>query len=63
MVFGTLVPFVSNKLEYPTFYTRAGLANFGDRAILNPKYLARIVIKNLKDRINAKAYLKMAIGA
>lgn len=62
IVFGTLVPFVSNKLEYPTFYTRAGLANFGDRAILNPKYLARIVIKNLKDRINAKAYLKMAIG-
>lgn len=50
IVYGTLVPFVSNKLEYPTFYTRAGLANFGDRAVLNPKYLSRIVIDNLKDR-------------
>lgn len=56
LVYGTLVPFVSNKLEYPTFYTRAGLASFGDRAILNPKYLSRIVINNLKDRIDAKSY-------
>lgn len=55
-VFGTLVPFVSNKLEHPTFYTRAGLATFGDRALLNPKYLSRIVIHGLKDRINASAY-------
>lgn len=60
LLYGTLVPFVSKKLEYPTFYTRAGLATFGDRAILNPKYLSRIVIKNLKDRVNAKAYAKMA---
>lgn len=63
IVYGTLVPFVSNKLEYPTFFTRAGLANFGDKAILNPKYLARIVILNLKDRINSKAYMEMALGA
>lgn len=63
IVYGTLVPFVSNKLEYPTFFTRAGLANFGDKAVLNPKYLSRIVIKNLKDRINAKAYMQMALGA
>ena len=63
IVYGTLVPFVSNKLEYPTFFTRAGLASFGARAYLNPKYLARIVVKNLKDRINTTAYMKMALGA
>lgn len=62
IVYGTLVPFVSNKLEYPTFYTRAGLASFGDKAILNPKYLSRIIIKNLKDRVNTAAYMKMALG-
>lgn len=62
VVYGTLVPFVSNKLEYPTFYTKAGLASFGDRAYLNPKYLSRIVINNLKDRINTKAYMEMALG-
>lgn len=55
IVYGTLVPFVSNKLEYPTFYTRAGLASFGDRAVLNRKYLARIVIDNLKDRFKGTA--------
>lgn len=63
IVYGTLVPFVSNKLEYPTFFTRAGIATYGDRAFLNPKYLARIVIKNLKDRVNSAAYMKMALGA
>lgn len=62
IVYGTLVPFVSNKLEYPTFYTRAGLASFGDKAILNPKYLSRIIINNLKDRVNTAAYMKMALG-
>lgn len=60
IVYGTLVPFVSNKLEYPTFHTRAGLASFGDKAVLNPKYLARIKINNLKDRIKASDYQKMA---
>lgn len=55
LVYGTLVPFVSSKLEYPTFYTRAGLASFGDKAILNPKYLARIVVKNLKDELKLDA--------
>lgn len=56
MVFGTLVPFVSSKLEYPTFFTRGGLATFGDKAVLNRKYLAIIKVKNLKDKINAEAY-------
>lgn len=56
IVYGTLVPFVSNKLEYPTFYSRAGLASFGDRAILNQKYLSIIKVKNLKDRVNVAAY-------
>lgn len=60
LVFGTLVPFVSSKLEMPTFFTRGGLASFGDKAILNPKYLARIVIKNLKDRVDAAAYQSIA---
>ena len=60
MVFGTLVPFVSNKLEYPTFFTRAGLASFGDKAVLNPKYLAIIEIEHLKDRVDAAAYQRMA---
>ena len=60
IVYGTLVPFVSNKLEYPTFYTRAGLATFGDRAVLNRKYLARIVIDNLKDRFKEEDYFDAA---
>lgn len=60
IVYGTLVPFVSNKLEYPTFFTRAGLASFGDKAFLNPKYLALITIDNLKDRVDSETYRKMA---
>ena len=55
IVYGTLIPFVSNKLEYPTFYTRAGLANFGDRAVLNQKYLSIIKIINLKDTYKGTA--------
>lgn len=49
IVIATLIPFVSNKLDYPTFYTRAGLATYGDRVILNRNYLGRIILKNLKD--------------
>lgn len=49
IVIATLIPFVSNKLDYPTFYTRAGLATYGDRVILNRNYLGRIVLENLKD--------------
>lgn len=55
IVIATLIPFVSNKLDYPTFYTRAGLATYGDRVILNRNYLGRIVLKNLKDKFNGGA--------
>lgn len=58
IVYGTLVPFVSNQLQYPTFYTRAGLASFGDRAVLNRKYLGRIIVENLKDRFDEKKYFE-----
>ena len=49
ITYGTLVPFVSARLDYPTMYSRAGLATYGDRAILNRNYLARIVVVGLKD--------------
>lgn len=52
IVIATLIPFVSNKLDYPTFYTRAGLATYGDRVILNRNYLGRIKIKNIKDKFS-----------
>lgn len=49
ITYGTLIPFVSARLDYPTMYSRVGLASYGDRAVLNKLYLARIVIDNLKD--------------
>ena len=55
IVYGTLVPFVSTKLEYPNFYTRAGLASYGDYAVLNKKYLTRIKIANLKDTLKKRS--------
>lgn len=53
---GTLVPLVSARLDYPTFHSEAGLATYGDRAILNRLYLARIVIDGLKDIYKAGIY-------
>lgn len=55
IVIATLIPFVSNKLDYPTFYTRAGLATYGDRVILNRNYLGRVVIKHIKDKFTKDA--------
>lgn len=53
ITYGTLVPFVSARMDYPTFYSRAGLATYGDRAILNKNYLARVIVDGLKDSYGA----------
>lgn len=51
IAFGTLVPFLSTGLiQRKNFYKEAGLATFGDWAIINKRYLATIVINNLKDK-------------
>ena len=55
IIYATLVPFVSKKLEYPTFHTPVGIASYGDRVILNRAYLARIIVDGLKDVYNAVA--------
>jgi hypothetical protein len=55
IIYATLVPFVSKKLEYPTFHTQVGIASYGDRVILNRAYLARIIVDGLKDVYNAVA--------
>ena len=51
IAFGTLVPFLSTGLiQRKNFYKEAGLATFGDWAVINKRYLATIVINNLKDK-------------
>ena len=51
IAFGTLVPFLSTGLiQRKNFYKEAGLATFGDWAVINKRYLATIVIDNLKDK-------------
>jgi hypothetical protein len=46
-----LVPFLSTGLiQRKNFYKEAGLATFGDWAVINKRYLATIVINNLKDK-------------
>lgn len=51
IAFGTLVPFLSTGLiQRKNFYKEAGLATFGDWAVINKRYLATIVIDNLKDQ-------------
>jgi len=50
MAFGTLVPFFSTGIiQRKNFYKEAGLATWGDRVLLNRRYLALIVLENLKD--------------
>jgi len=50
IAFGTFVPFFSTGvIQRKNFYKEAGLATYGDWAILNRRYLATITIKNLKD--------------
>jgi len=55
LAFGTLVPFFSTGIiQRKNFYKEAGIATWGDRALLNRRYLALIVLDNLKD-FNSKA--------
>lgn len=50
IAFGTFVPFFSTGvIQRKNFYKEAGLATYGDWAILNRRYLAIITIENLKD--------------
>jgi hypothetical protein len=50
IAFGTFVPFFSTGvIQRKNFYKEAGLATYGDWAILNRRYLATITIDNLKD--------------
>lgn len=50
IAFGTFVPFFSTGvIQRKNFYKEAGLATYGDWAVLNRRYLATITIKNLKD--------------
>lgn len=54
IAFGTLVPFLSTGLiQRKNFYKEAGLATFGDWAVINKRYLATVKILHLKD-ITAK---------
>jgi len=55
LAFGTLVPFFSTGIiQRKNFYKEAGIATWGDRTCLNRRYLALIVLDNLKD-FNSKA--------
>ena len=50
IAFGTLVPFFSTGvIQRQNFYKEAGLATYGDWAVINKRYLATITIENLKD--------------
>lgn len=50
IAFGTFVPFFSTGvIQRKNFYKEAGLATYGDWAILNRRYLATITIEHLKD--------------
>lgn len=48
IAFGTLIPmYQTMNLEYKEMYTEKGLAYFGDKKVLQPKYLRRLTISNL----------------
>jgi len=50
IAFGTLIPFFSTGIiQRKNFYKEAGIATYGDWAVLNRRYLAIIGIVNLKD--------------
>lgn len=49
VAFGTLVPFFSTgTIQRKNFYKEAGLASYGDHQVLQPKYLGRIVVNNIR---------------
>ena len=59
IAFGTLIPFFSTGIiQRKNFYKEAGLATYGDWAVLNRRYLAIIKIDNLKDINNARDALR-----
>jgi len=50
IAFGTLIPFFSTGIiQRKNFYKEAGIATYGDHAVLNRRYMAIIAIINLKD--------------
>ena len=50
IAFGTLVPFFNTGIiQRKNFYKEAGLATYGDWAVMNRRYLALIRIEGLKD--------------
>ena len=50
IAFGTLIPFFNTGIiQRKNFYKEAGLATYGDWAVMNRRYLALIRIKGLKD--------------
>jgi hypothetical protein len=50
IAFGTLIPFFSTGIiQRKNFYKEAGIATYGDWAVLNRRYMAIIAIENLKD--------------
>lgn len=77
IAFGTLVPFFNTGIiQRKNFYKEAGLATYGDWAVMNRRYLALIRIKGLKDTTakvvggmlkysnpNAKATLEVSSSA
>ena len=49
VAFGTLVPFFSTgTIQRKNFYKEAGLASYGDHQVLQPKYLGRIIVENIR---------------
>lgn len=55
IAFGTLVPFFNTGvIQRKQFYKEAGIASYGDWALLNRRYLGIIKITGLKD--NAESY-------
>lgn len=50
IVFGTLIPFYSTgTIVRKNFYKEAGIASYGDHALLNKRYLGIIEVANIKD--------------
>ncbi len=50
VAFGTLLPFYSTgPIVRKNFYTEAGIARYEDQQVLQPRYLGRIKIKNIRE--------------
>jgi len=64
IAFGTLIPFFSTGIiQRKNFYKEAGLATYGDWAVLNRRYLALITVRNLKDANDSSVrFQRMTVG-